>query len=98
MICRQFVSKDFFEVQWNTVIQVTAVLIPMFLLNLGAGCESTRATVSMCQRMAEVGADALLVVTPFYYKGGMSIPALSQHFKQVADQSPVPIILYSVPG
>ena len=52
----------------------------------------------MCQRMAEVGADALLVVTPCYYKGGMNNNALAQHFKQVADTSPVPIILYSVPG
>jgi len=68
------------------------------LLIAGAGCESTRATISMCQRMGEVGADALLVVTPCYYKGGMSVPALAQHFKHVADQSPVPIILYSVPG
>jgi len=68
------------------------------LIIAGAGCESTRATVSMCQRMAEVGADALLVVTPCYYKGGMNNNALAQHFKQVADTSPVPIILYSVPG
>ena len=52
----------------------------------------------MCRRMADAGADALLIVTPFYYKGGMTNAALSQHFKQVADQSPVPIILYSVPG
>lgn len=64
----------------------------------GAGCESTRATISMCSRMSSAGADALLVVTPSYYKGGMSVAALAKHFKQVADNSPKPVILYSVPG
>lgn len=68
------------------------------LIIAGAGCESTRATVTMCRRMAEAGADALLVVTPCYYKGGMNNAALTQHFRKVADESPVPVILYSVPG
>jgi len=64
----------------------------------GAGCESTRATIAMCQEMAAAGADALLVVTPAYYKGGMSNAALINHFTKVADASPKPVILYSVPG
>ena len=70
----------------------------LFRRRSGAGCESTRATVTMCRRMAEAGADALLVVTPCYYKGGMNNAALTQHFRKVADESPVPVILYSVPG
>lgn len=64
----------------------------------GSGCESTRDTVLMSRKMAEAGADAVLVVNPFYYKAGMNQQALTSHFTAVADQSPVPVILYNVPA
>ncbi|KAG7219954.1 hypothetical protein INR49_018501 [Caranx melampygus] len=44
------------------------------------------------------GADAVLVVTPCFYKGKMDSRALIQHFTKVADCSPVPVVLYSVPA
>ncbi|KAK3095291.1 hypothetical protein FSP39_012891 [Pinctada imbricata] len=68
------------------------------LIIAGSGCESTRETIEMTQKMADVGAKAVLVVTPCYYKGGMSNDALVHHFSVVADHSPIPIILYSVPS
>ncbi|CAL1602389.1 unnamed protein product [Knipowitschia caucasica] len=68
------------------------------LLMAGSGCESTRATVRLTERMASAGADCVLVVTPCFYKGKMDNAALVQHFTQVADQSPVPVVLYSVPA
>ncbi|CAL8353164.1 unnamed protein product [Boreogadus saida] len=68
------------------------------LVIAGSGCESTRATVRMTERMAGVGADAVLVVTPCFYKGKMDSRALTHHFTQVADSSPVPVVLYSVPA
>ncbi|XP_063431540.1 4-hydroxy-2-oxoglutarate aldolase, mitochondrial-like [Mytilus trossulus] len=68
------------------------------LIIAGSGCESTRDTVSMTQKMADVGAKAALVVTPCYYKGGMNNTALINHYTKVADTSPIPVILYSVPG
>ncbi|KAJ0051036.1 hypothetical protein NL108_012282, partial [Boleophthalmus pectinirostris] len=68
------------------------------LLMAGSGCESTRATVQLTEKMVSVGADCLLVVTPCFYKGKMDTAALVHHFIQVADQSPVPIVLYSVPA
>ncbi|XP_042893224.1 4-hydroxy-2-oxoglutarate aldolase, mitochondrial-like [Penaeus japonicus] len=64
----------------------------------GSGCESTRATIDMSEKMAKAGADAVMVVTPCYYKAGMKDKALYSHFKSVADNSPVPVILYSVPA
>nr|XP_045625355.1 4-hydroxy-2-oxoglutarate aldolase, mitochondrial-like [Procambarus clarkii] len=67
------------------------------LILAGSGCESTRDTISMTQNMAAAGADAVMVVTPNYYKGSMKDKALHAHFTAVADNSPVPIILYSVP-
>ncbi|XP_050719891.1 4-hydroxy-2-oxoglutarate aldolase, mitochondrial-like isoform X2 [Eriocheir sinensis] len=68
------------------------------LLLAGSGCESTRDTIAMSQRMAAAGADAVMVVTPSYYKGGMKDKALHAHFTAVADNCPVPVILYSVPA
>ncbi|XP_023215789.1 4-hydroxy-2-oxoglutarate aldolase, mitochondrial-like [Centruroides sculpturatus] len=67
------------------------------LLIAGSGCEGTRTTVKMTERMAAVGADIAMVVTPCYYKGSMNEKALIKHYITVADKSPIPIILYSVP-
>ncbi|KAM9770416.1 4-hydroxy-2-oxoglutarate aldolase, mitochondrial [Menidia menidia] len=68
------------------------------LLVAGSGCESTRATVALTEKMASAGADAVLVVTPCFYKGKMDSRALIHHFTKVADSSPVPVLLYSVPA
>lgn len=68
------------------------------LLLAGSGCESTQATVEMTVSMAQVGADAALVVTPSYYRGRMSSAALIHHYTKVADLSPIPVVLYSVPA
>ncbi len=64
----------------------------------GTGGESTTATIHLTRRAAELGADAALVVTPHYYRSQMARPALVQHFRSIADASPVPIILYNVPA
>ncbi|CAM5130423.1 unnamed protein product [Eretmochelys imbricata] len=68
------------------------------LLLAGSGCESTQGTVAMTVGMAEAGADAALVVTPCYYRGAMTSAALIHHYSQVADASPIPVVLYSVPS
>lgn len=68
-----------------------------FLL-AGTGLESTRGTVAFTRKVADLGADAVLVLTPCYYKGRMTAEALRRHFEAVADASPVPVYLYSVPA
>jgi 4-hydroxy-2-oxoglutarate aldolase len=68
-----------------------------FLL-VGTGMESTRATVALTRRVADLGADAVLVLTPHYYKARMTPEALRHHFEVVADAAPVPVYLYSVPA
>uniref|UniRef100_A0A8D0H7T8 4-hydroxy-2-oxoglutarate aldolase, mitochondrial n=1 Tax=Sphenodon punctatus TaxID=8508 RepID=A0A8D0H7T8_SPHPU len=68
------------------------------LLLAGSGCESTQGTIEMTERMAEAGADAALVVTPCYFRGGMTSTALIHHYTQVAEASPIPVVLYSVPA
>ena len=67
------------------------------LLIAGTGSESTRATIALTNFAAEAGADAALVVTPHYYGPKMTPDALVRHYHQVADASPIPIILYNVP-
>jgi 4-hydroxy-2-oxoglutarate aldolase len=64
----------------------------------GTGCESTRETVEMTERAAERGAHAAMVVTPHYYKGRMDHRALMGHYTTIADEAPIPIILYNVPA
>lgn len=64
----------------------------------GTGCESTLHTIQLTVRAAELGADAVLVVTPNYYKSRMDGPALVHHYRAVAEASPIPVIIYNVPA
>jgi 4-hydroxy-2-oxoglutarate aldolase len=63
----------------------------------GAGRESTRATVEACKAAAAESADAVLVRSPAYYAPVMTLEALTEHFRRVADESPVPVMLYNMP-
>jgi 4-hydroxy-2-oxoglutarate aldolase len=63
----------------------------------GTGCESTRATLALTKRAAEIGADAVMVVTPHYYKSQINHGTLVNHYRIVADASPKPVIIYNMP-
>jgi len=67
------------------------------LLVAGTGAESTRATLRLTREAAEAGADAVLVMPPAFYGAAMTPEALRIHFERLADESPVPVILYQVP-
>jgi 4-hydroxy-2-oxoglutarate aldolase len=67
-------------------------------LLVGTGLESTLATVALTRRAADLGADAVLVLTPHYYKTRMTPEALKRHYEAVADAAPVPVLIYSVPA
>jgi 4-hydroxy-2-oxoglutarate aldolase len=77
---------------------VRAAAAPGKLLLVGTGRLSTRATIEATRRAAGAGADAVLVVTPFFFKGSMTPDALEAHFRAVADASPVPVLVYNVPA
>lgn len=68
------------------------------LLIAGTGRESTRATISATKRAASLGADAVLVRTPSYFKPRMTPDAFVGHYSAVADVVPVPVLLYNYPG
>ncbi|NLN17280.1 MAG: dihydrodipicolinate synthase family protein [Firmicutes bacterium] len=68
------------------------------VLIAGTGMESTRATIRMTKKAADAGADAAIIVNPHYYTGRMTAEVLIRHYTEVADASPIPIMIYNVPG
>jgi 4-hydroxy-2-oxoglutarate aldolase len=63
----------------------------------GTGAESTAETIERTKRAAELGYHAALVKTPHYYKPAYKPEVLIAHYRKVADESPIPVLLYSVP-
>ncbi len=64
-------------------------------LIVGTGRESTQATIKATRRAAELGADAVLVRTPGFFKSQMTNDVFVRHYTAVADASPVPVLLYN---
>ena len=63
----------------------------------GTGAESTAETIARTKRAGELGYAAALVKTPYYYKPVYKAETYIHHFRAVADASPIPVLLYSVP-
>ena len=64
----------------------------------GTTCDTTAATIELSEQVADLGVDAVLVLPPYYYKGLMTEEVLLQHFTEVADRSPLPVMLYNMPA
>ena len=62
----------------------------------GAGSNATRVAVSYAQYAKTLGADAALVVTPYYNKPSQE--GIYQHFKSITDTVDIPVIVYNIPG
>jgi 4-hydroxy-2-oxoglutarate aldolase len=67
------------------------------LLIAGTASESTANTIHMTETAAKIGADAAIIVNPSYYKGQMTPNVLARYYGDVADRSPIPIIIYNLP-
>jgi 4-hydroxy-2-oxoglutarate aldolase len=63
----------------------------------GTGAESTAETIERTKRAAEIGYQWALVKTPHYYKPAYKPEVFIEHYRRVADASPIPVLLYSVP-
>lgn len=63
----------------------------------GTGAGSTRETVQLCKEAAEAGADYVIVITSGYFAGVLATnkKALKAFFTEVADKSPIPVIIYN---
>lgn len=64
---------------------------------VGAGQQSTVGTIREVKSAARAGADAVLVITPFFYRTAITQETLISFYTAVADESPVPVLLYSMP-
>src|ERR1700749_1934255 len=62
----------------------------------GAGSNSTREAIDLVQHADRAGADAVMVVVPYYNKPSQE--GLYRHFVEVAARTKLPVILYNVPG
>lgn len=86
------------EFERALVLEVGRQQIPADrLLIAGAGLSGTRQTIEETRQAGRAGADVALVVTPSYYQKAMNAANLTNHYRAVADASPIPIMLYSVP-
>ncbi|XP_054288637.1 4-hydroxy-2-oxoglutarate aldolase, mitochondrial-like [Macrosteles quadrilineatus] len=63
----------------------------------GATHESTKGACELSRAMANVGADGVLVMPPFYFKKRMTNEAILNHYMKLADESPIPIVIYNMP-
>jgi len=70
---------------------------PEKILIAGTGVDSTAETIDRTGRAADLGYHAALVKTPYYYKPQMTPDVHAEHYLRVADASPIPILIYSVP-
>jgi 4-hydroxy-2-oxoglutarate aldolase len=87
------------ESEYLQVIETAREAVPPELAFIvGAGQQSTRGTINEVKRAAASGADAVLVLTPFFYRPAITQQALVTHYLAVADEAPVPVILYSMPA
>jgi len=64
----------------------------------GTGADSTIETIHLTVQAAELGAEAVLVLPPYFYKPSLTPEVLVAHYWAVADASPVPLLVYNVPA
>ena len=77
----------------RAVVHQTAGRVPVIA---GTGANSTREALALTKYAESCGADACLLITPYYNKPPQA--GLYQHYKTIADTVPIPQILYNVPG
>lgn len=66
---------------------------------VGAGQQSTRGTIDEIKRVVAAGpVDAFLIITPGFYRPSITQEALIEHYTSIADESPAPVLLYSMPA
>ena len=80
------------------LVEVARDLVrPPEIVIAGVGLESTDATVRLGREAVARGADALLVLTPNYYKPKMDAETLAAHYRTVARRVERPVVVYSIP-
>ena len=88
------------EREYLQVVEVARAAVPSDLAFIvGAGQQSTLGTINEIRRVAAaVPVDAFLVITPHFYRPSITQQSLITHYQTIADGSPAPVILYSMPA
>jgi 4-hydroxy-2-oxoglutarate aldolase len=85
--------------QLEVIATARDAVTPDLLFIAGVGQQSTRRTIQEIDKLtAAVAVDAVLVITPHFYRAAITQEALLEHYRAVADASPVSLILYSMPA
>jgi 4-hydroxy-2-oxoglutarate aldolase len=83
----------------NVITTARSAASDQFRFMVGAGQQSTRGTINEIKRISQaVTVDAFLIITPHFYRPSITQQALIAHYQSIADSSPVPVILYSMPA
>ncbi len=95
-------NGEFRSLSTSEQMEVLGVVVktasPDKVIMAGTGAESTKVSIELCHQAAEIGAHYGSLITPFFFAKKMTDKALIQHFVRVADQSPIPVLLYNNPG
>lgn len=78
---------------WETAVDFAGGTVPIIT---GVGTNNTKTTIHNVKLAEEIGADAVLVVTPYYNKPNQV--GLMTHFKEIANSTDLPILLYNIPS
>ena len=84
------------EREYLEVIEVSRAATDSVLI-AGAGQQSTVNTIKEINSAARAGAQAVLVITPYFYRPAITQETLVNYYTAVADAAPVPVLLYSMP-
>jgi len=87
------------EREYLAVIETCRAVVPRSMAFIvGAGQQSTPGTIKEVAKAAVAGADAVLIITPNYYRSAITQDTLISYYNAVADAAPVPVLLYSMPA
>lgn len=65
---------------------------------VGCGAQATREAIKLCKEAAAAGGDYALILPPSYYQGLFKADTIREFFTDVADASPIPVLIYNYPG
>lgn len=86
------------EREYLQIIETTRAAVPETMTFIvGAGQQSTRGTIAEIEQAAKAGAEAVLVITPHFYRPAITQQTLFEYYSAVAGAVSVPVILYSMP-
>ena len=86
------------EREYLQTIEAAREAVPLDLAFIvGAGQQSALVTNNEIRKARDAGADAVLVITPYFYRAAITQETLVDYYTTVAEASPVPVLLYSMP-